>query len=280
MEIKNLYQSYPEIFDIKEIPNELLNNSEIIPFYFESDVNPLFSSVNIGRPIAVFPPTVNIQSKPIPKNEVEDGNIPMLILNGKLLGLYLPFHFYFRPEKPKEQQIWGVWIVESIFSWFLEFLNDVECDEKTKLLITKIYIVNFALFYHKVEIFITSNEIFERDLLYKYHFSILKKELLKSIDIHAHSFACQKISSRISITKDVPFKILEKMRRKFSELFEIGSNDEIKHEPLLNELYNIMHQPSKRKSEQIWVDLKHWFDSHINIDSQDNLFLVRKISPI
>ena len=40
-----------------------------------------------------------------------------------------------------------------------------------------------------------------------------------------------------------------------------------------------LHQPSKRKDERIWIDLKHWFDSHINIDSQDNLFLVREIKP-
>jgi hypothetical protein len=280
MEIQNLYKSYPEIFDLKDIPSELLNNSEIIPFYFETEEKPVVGGVNIGRPIEVFPPSINRPSKPIPKNEVEDGDIPMLILNGKLLGLYLPFHFYYRPEKPKEKQIWGVWIVESVFSWFSEYLKDIECDEKTKSILTKIYIVNFALFYHKVEIFVTSNEIFERDLLYKHHFTILKKDLLKLIDRHAHAFACNKILSRISATKDVPYKTLEKMSKKFSELFENGNSEELKQEHLLNDLYNRMHQPSKRKSEQIWVDLKHWFDSHINIDSQDNLFLVREIKPL
>ena len=70
------------------------------------------------------------------------------------------------------------------------------------------------------------------------------------------------------------------MSKKFSELFEIGDSEELKQEHLLNDLYNMMHQPSKRKSEEIWIDLKHWFDSHINIDSQDNLFLVREIKPL
>lgn len=280
MEIQNLYKSYSDIFEIKDIPAELLNNAEIIPFYFETDEKPAPGGVNIGRPIEVFPQTLNRPDKPMPKNEAEDGNIPMLILNGKLLGLYLPFHFYYRPDKPKEEQIWGVWIVESVFGWFSEFLKEVECDEKTKTIITKIYIVNFALFYHKIEIFVTSNEVFERDLLYKHHFIVLKKDLLKLIDKHAHAFACNKILSRISVTKDVPYKTLEKMNKKFSELFEIGNPDELKQEQLLNDIYNRMHQPSKRKSEQIWVDLKHWFDSHINIDSQDNLFLVREIKPL
>lgn len=280
MEIQNLYKSYSEIFDIKEVPVELLNNSEIIPFYFEKDDKPVTGGVNIGRPIEVFPPTINRPGKPILQNESEDGNIPMLILNGKLLGLYLPFHFYYRPDKPKEKQIWGVWIVESVFGWFSEFLKEVDCDEKTKTILTKIYIVNFALFYHKIEIFVTSNEVFERDLLYKHHFTVLKKDLLKLIDKHAHAFAYNKILSRISATKDVQYKTLEKMSKKFSELFEIGNPDELKQEHLLNDLYNRMHQPSKRKSDQIWVDLKHWFDSHINIDSQDNLFLVREIKPL
>lgn len=280
MEIQNLYKSYPEIFDIKDVPSELLNNSEIIPFYFDSEEKPGTGGVNVGRPIEVFPPSINGPKVPVPKNEIEDGNIPMLILNGKLLGLYLPFHFYYRPDKPKEKQIWGVWIVESVFGWFSEFLKDVDCDEKTKTILTKIYIVNFALFYHKIEIFVTSNEVFERDLLYKHHFTVLKKDLLKLIDKHAHAFACNKILSRIAATRDVPYKTLEKMSKKLSELFEIGNPEELKQEHLLNDLYNRMHQPSKRKDEQIWIDLKHWFDSHINIDSQDNLFLVREIKPL
>jgi len=278
MEIQNLYNSYSEIFDIKNIPAELLDNSEIIPFYFETDESPTPGGFKMGRPIEVFPLSNNRPQKPILKNEVEEGSIPMLILKGKILGLYLPFHFYFRPSE--EKQIWGVWINKSIFGWFSEFLREVPCDEKTKELLTKIYIVNFALFYHKIEIFVTRNELFERDLLYKHHFSVLKKDILELIDKYAHAFACKKITTQIAPTKDIPPPILTLISYKFRELFEIEDAKELKEEYLLNEIYNRMHQPSKRKNEQIWVDLQDWFPTHIKIDSQDNLFLVEDIKPL
>jgi hypothetical protein len=278
MKVENLYSAFPEIFDFKNIPEELLANSEILPFFFELGDNPTVVNINIGRPVVVFP---NPITNPMPKkvNETEGGEIPMLVFQGKVLGLYLPFHFYYKPNTPAEDQIWGIWIVERFFGWFLDYLKEVECSDKHKTLLTQVYIVSFALFYHKIEIFVTSNEVFERELHYKHHFNVLKKDLITFIDKYAHNYACNKILNS-SAAAGIPFNVRRDIKREFCKLFEVENEEELRQENLLNELFNKMHQPGKWKDEKIWVDIKNWFDSKININSQDNLFLVKEINPL
>ena len=277
MEIQNLYNAYSEIFDIKDIPEELLENSLIIPFYFEQDKNNPLKKINFDREIVVFPPSSAMPMRPMLKREAKDGDIPKLVFKGEILGLYLPFHFYFRPDKRSEDQVWGVWINSNIYESFKDFLSDIQCSDEIKSLLTRIYIVNFALFYHKIEIFITSNEIFERQAHYKHHFGLLVTELAKLIDKHAHNFARKKILTRISFTNDIDASVLRRVSEKFGELFESASPDELKQEYLLNEIYNKMHIINQLKPEGIWIDLKHLFDSGIKITSRDNLFERRAI---
>ncbi|TCZ73278.1 hypothetical protein [Flaviaesturariibacter aridisoli] len=284
MKAHHLYESYPDIFQPKKLP-EYLQFSDILPFFIDD-------GTESERPSSSARPVKVLRSRPQAETLVpvkgktlddmiepgEDG-IPMLTHNGQILALYLPFHFFYRPDQSEFEQWWGIWITETAIYDVLEpLLSHLPINAAQRQLLAETYIVNFGLFYHKVEMFVSRNEVFEREPLYKYHFSKLKKELLKQIDRHAHTYAALRVDQAVN-------KRLESIGRKeraqaatiFRELFEYGWYNE--EADLLNGIYNEMHQPGRHRNKEIWTDLGHWSDAGIVSTKRDNVFIVPEIIP-
>ncbi|MFW5871785.1 MAG: hypothetical protein ACOCUT_01625 [bacterium] len=283
MEINNLYSSYKEVFDIKDEPMEILQNSEIVPFYFNTSNKTSRNSIASGfyklyDPVRQYSDALNDFLFRSEGFEPEKKGISSLILGNKIIGLYLPFHFYYKPTEPQQEQIWGVWIMEDAIDWFAGHLGEVNCSEEIKKHLARVYTVNFAILFHKLEIFIVTNEIFEKERLYKYHFSVLKNDLVHEINKFAHRYALRKIIDKSAVTRNIDKGTLQELAIEFHKLFIPGDEESFSEPKLLNEIYNRMHQPGRHRKMEIWMDINNWFNTQIRTNSRDNLFLVRRMS--
>lgn len=162
METKNLYTSFTEVFDLKKEPLDILENCEIVPFYFNTKKDAFREGgrlLTFENPIVSYLDKAMIRDSFLDTPSLDDRGIPSLILEGNIIGLYLPFHFYYKPDEPRENQIWGVWVLDEAVDWFASRLEELDCRPEIKKHLAKVYAVNFALFFHKLEIFVTSNHI-------------------------------------------------------------------------------------------------------------------------
>jgi hypothetical protein len=287
MNIYNLHRSYPEIFEPKRLP-EYLQFSDILPFFVKNG-EPEPRNAAPKRPVKVIqtnpsaPTLVALggDSNLGDDQEVRNGSIPMLVFEGKPIALYLPFHFFYQGQLgalDERLQWWGIWISDAMYPFLLPQLAGTNCTDAEKRLLVETYLVNFALFYHKVEIFVARNEVFEREQLYKYHFGILNDDLTALIDRHAHSYAVERIEraeskqlEKIDVEKREAASVI------FKKLFQSDVPEDIAG--LLNSIYNRMHQPSRHRNKEIWEDIGHWCDAGIGATPGNNCFLVLEIIP-
>jgi len=270
MDASNLFNAYEELFQLRDYPSELFGNAQIIPFYKYKGNDRIPINEDGPSPVVIIDKDkVSNSAEPV------NGNPPGLFINGKILGFYLPFHFYYDHDSNESDQFWGVYILEEGIAQFADFLEELGCKNEQKVNIATIYIFNFTCFYHKLEIFVANNEIFERTPLYKTYFKSVDSIIMSEIDKYAHSYALKKILEKNNLNRTIDSKDLKNAQTMLGKIFRCQPGLYGEVEVLLNSIYRYTHPDAQKRDDRIWKDLKHIFNSHLRIDILTNIFILK-----